>query len=404
MYIQRDIESKFMSFFEDKEILAVIGPRQAGKTTFIKHILERVENKKINSISFDNISIRNMFEENIEAFIEKEIKGYDIVFIDEIQYSKNSGQKLKYIYDTIENVKIIISGSSSVDLSLNSIKYLVGRIIVFELQTLSFDEFLRFKDEKLYNIYEKKLFSREVYKEINKYLEEYILYGGYPRVVLESNESKKIEILKNIFNTYLLKEISEILKYKENRIIEKLVTFLAYQIGNVINYNDLSEKVGVSVYEIKNALSILEKTFICSFSSNFSRNKHSELIKSPKIFFNDLGFRNYVFGNFNNKLIEGNLYENFIATQLLRKELPLKYWRTKSGAEVDFIIERNQELLGIEVKTHLSSNVVGKSMMSFINKYEPNFCYVISKDFKDERQVNEKTVSFLPYVELLREI
>lgn len=399
MYIKRALEERFKSFLKDKEILAVIGPRQAGKTTLVNSILNDLKNKKINKITFENFKIANLFEENIEAFIEQEIKGYDIVFIDEVQYVKTSGQKLKYIYDTVSNIKIIISGSSAVELSINSIKYLVGRIIVFELFSLSFEEFLEYKNKKLFNIYTKKLFSQQIYSQINNYIEEYMLFGGYPRVVLEDNIEKKKEILQNIFNTYLLKEISEILKYKENRIIERTITFLSAQTAQIINYNDLSTKVDTSVYDIKNTLYILEKTFICSFALNFHTNKQTELVKSPKVFFYDLGLRNTALNSFEKNIIDGCLYENFIACELLRKQIKLKYWRTKTGAEVDFIIEKGKEIIGIEVKSYLKSNTVEKSMRSFIEKYNPNKCYILSKEYKDKREIDKTQILFLPYCE-----
>lgn len=400
MYINRKLEKRFEKFLNDKEILAVIGPRQAGKTTMINYCLEKIKHKKINKISFDDLSKKNLFEENINAFIESEVKEYDILFIDEVQYVKDSGQKLKYIYDNFE-IKIIISGSSGAELSLQSIKYVVGRIIVFELQTLSFEEFLEYKDNKLFNICKKSFFSKEIYNQLKTYINEYLTYGGYPRVVLEDNKSKKKEILKNILNTYLLKEISEILQYKENRIIETLARFLASQIGGIINYEDLSAKVGVSVYDIKNAMYILEKTFVCSYSLNYHTNRQTELVKSPKVFFYDMGFRNVLFGSFEKEVFEGNIYENFIAAELLKNDISLKYWRTKGGAEVDFIIEKGNNVYPIEIKSYLNKNVVEKSLRSFIEKYKPKRSYILSLDFKDRREVNSSDVIFIPFVEFI---
>ena len=399
MYITRDLEKKFELFINDREILAVIGPRQAGKTTFINRYLDNMSTKKINRISFEDKRISRIFEENIEAFIEEYVRGYEVVFIDEVQYVKESGQKLKFIYDMYD-IKLIISGSSATELSINSIKYLVGRIIVFELQTLSFDEFLRFKDMKLFSIYSKKLFSQEVYTKLYSYLQEYMLFGGYPRVVSEKNKSKKIELLKNIYNSYLLKEVLEILQYRESRIIQITMEYLASQISGIINYDELSSKIGISVYEVKNVLSILEKTFICSFSRNFHTNKQTELVKSPKVFFYDLGLRNYILDIFKEIQIDGKLIENMIATQLLRVEIPLKYWRTKSGAEVDFIVEKSGELFPIEIKTYCNKDVVEKSLRSFITKYAPKNAYLVSKNFTSKRTIEHTIVNFISFYEL----
>ncbi len=403
MYIQRNIEEKINSFIEDREIIAIIGPRQVGKTTTVNKCLSELKKKKINRISFEDRSILSLFEENIDAFIEINVVGYDILFIDEVQYSKNSGKNLKFIYDNYK-IKIIITGSSAVELSLNSIKYLVGRIVVFEMQSLSFDEFLRYNNISLFNVINKKLFSQEIYNNLKIELKEYINYGGYPRIVIEKDKNKKKELLKNIYNTYLLKEVSEILQFKENRIIERLSKFLALQIGGIINYQDLCAKVGCTLYDIKNALYILEKTFIISFAENFHSNKQTELVKSPKVFFYDLGIRNQILNSFDDELIPGNIYEGFIASEMLKREIRLKYWRTKSGAEVDFVIEKGNKLKAIEVKTYLNNNSVEKSMRSFIETYPNSKPFIISLNYKDERIIDNNKVLFISYYEFLSDI
>lgn len=402
-YIKRDLEAELEKYMSFKEIIAVIGPRQAGKTTIINNILDKIKNKKINKISFENFKSLNLFEEDIDNFIKKEIDGYDIVFIDEVQYSKNSGQKLKYIYDT-KNVKLIISGSSATELSIHSIKYLVGRIFIFELQTLSFGEFLRFKNERLYNIYLKNDYKKVILDEINSLILEYIKYGGYPRVVLMKEEKDKILVLENIFNTYMLKEISEILQFKENHLIEKLLKFLASQIGGVINYTDLSVKTGIEYRELKNNLNILEKTFITYYLLNFHTNKQTEIVKSPKIYFYDFGMRNIILNNFNieNSLGDvGKLYENFIVLELLKNKQKIKFWRTKTKAEVDLIVEKDGKLIPIEVKSKINSNIVEKSFRSFIEKYSPERGYILSLDYNDKRVVDLCEINFLSFASFL---
>lgn len=402
-YIRRDLEVELEKYMSFKEIIAVIGPRQAGKTTIINNILDKIKNKKINKISFENFKSLNLFEEDIDNFIKKEIDGYDIVFIDEVQYSKNSGQKLKYIYDT-KKVKLVISGSSATELSIHSIKYLVGRIFIFELQTLSFGEFLRFKDEKLYKIYLENDYKRVILDEINSIILEYIKYGGYPRVVLMKEEKDKILVLENIFNTYMLKEISEILQFKENHLIEKLLKFLASQIGGVINYTDLSVKTGIEYRELKNNLSILEKTFITYYLLNFHTNKQTEIVKSPKVYFYDFGMRNIILNNFNieNSLGDvGKLYENFIVLELLKNKQKIKFWRTKTKAEVDLIVEKNGKVIPIEIKSKINSNIVEKSFRSFIEKYSPEKGYILSLDYNDVRVVDRCKINFLSFASFL---
>ena len=181
----------------------------------VNHILSNLK-KKTNKISFDNQKILQLFEEDIDSFIKIHVEGYDVLFIDEVQYSKESGKKLKYIYDNFR-IKIFISGSSVSELSISSLKYLVGRIIMFNLYPFSFVEFLRAKDNKLEEIYAKGDFGQTVKKELNEKLTEFIAFGGYPRVVLAENKDVKKVILENIYSTYLRKlEKSWTYHMKEN--------------------------------------------------------------------------------------------------------------------------------------------------------------------------------------------
>jgi len=397
MYIKRDLEKKFEKLVNLKEIVAIIGPRQAGKTTLTNHILDKIKNKKITKISFENVEDRGLFETNIEEFINLYVKNTQILFIDEIQYVKNSGQKLKYIFDNY-TTKLIISGSSATEISINSIKYLVGRIFVLELQTLSFSEFLRFKDENLYLINKDKTkYSEIILNKLNRYLDEYLLYGGYPRVVLMEDIEIKIEVLKNIYNTYLLKEIKEILEYKENYKISKLIKVLSIQLGGIANYEDLCSKSDMTYKELKEVISILEKTYILKLILPYYTNKLTEITKSPKIYFYDLGFRNYAMGRFE-KPIDASLYENFVACETIRKELEIKFWRNKSKSEVDFIIEKGTKILPIEVKSSLKKDVVERSFRSFLEKYKPERGIICSTNFSKERKISDTKVNFIYFV------
>jgi len=381
-------------------MLAIIGPRQAGKTTLVNKCLDDLQNKKINRISFEDLDILKKFETDIKAFVIEFIEDYDIVFIDEVQYAKSSGQNLKYIYDSIKKVKIIISGSSATELSLHSIKYLVGRIFVFELYTLSFNEYLQFKNRKLFKIFKKGQLSDIYLEEINKVLKEYLSFGGYPRVALMNKKEDKKIILKNIYNTYLLKEVKEILEYKETHLLDTLIKNLAIQMGGMVNYNDLSAKTGIPYKKLKEQLAILEKTFICSFALNYHTNKKIELSKSPKIYFFDIGLRNFIIDNFSINM-EGNILENFIYIQMLTQGIKPKFWRTRTKAEVDFILEKHGTIIPIEVKTKISRNSVSKAMRSFIERYKPKQAFFLSLDYVDKRDIDTAKVRFLTFMDFL---
>lgn len=392
MYIKRELEKDIKKVLDDKEIIAIFGPRQCGKSTLINHILKTKKN--VNSISFDDFKIKLLFENDIDSFIDVHVKPYKTLFIDEVQYVKKSGQKLKYIYDNYK-IKIIISGSSSTELSIQSIKYLVGRIFVFNLYPFSFNEFLLSKDEILYKLYKKNKFGDEINEQLQNYIEEFIIYGGYPRVVLEKNKDKKKLILNNIYNTYLLKEIRDILGLSDNDKLVLLLKALSLQLGNLINYNELSSITGLSYINLQKYLKILEHTYICKRCSTFHSNKRTELVKTPKIYFFDYGFRNICIDNFNyNRTDKGLLYENLIYIESLKKGIELKYWRKKSGVEVDFI----NNGVPIEIK---SMPKISRSFMQFYLDYKPTLGYILSPKISKEITKNGlkiKQLSFSQYL------
>jgi len=403
-YVERELEKKIEKYLSRKEILAVLGARQCGKTTMINAILEKQEGqgKKINKISFENQIVLNLFETDLENFIEKHIKGFDILFIDEVQYSKKSGKNLKYIYDSFD-IKIILTGSSAIDISLNSIKYLVGRIFLFYLYPFSFSEFLKAKDEKIFNIYSKGKYGTEILNELNKYLDEFIVFGGYPEVVLAKDKEDKRKILQDIFSALLLREVKDLAGLSEN---QKLVSFfksLSLQTGNLVDYTELSKITGLDINQIKKIFKVLEESFICKRLAPFSRNKRTELYKNPKIYFLDNGLRNASLDSFS--FVDfGQLYENFIFSELVKKDKKIFFWRTKSKAEVDFVLEENLDLSPIEIKSKLVDTSLTRSYSSFLEKYSPKEGFFLSRDFRGKRVESKTEIIFDSFLDFLRSI
>lgn len=379
MYINRNLERELNKYIDRREIIAVVGPRQCGKTTLLKYIFKDLKNAKF--LDFEDRETLELFNEDIKSFIDLYVKPYNYLFIDEFQYAKEGGKNLKYIYDS-QKTKIIISGSSVSSLSIQSIKYLVGRIFVFNLYPFSFEEYLNFKEPKLYNVYAKRELSKPIISKITPYFEEICVYGGYPRVVLAKDKEEKETVLRNIYNTYFLKEIREILNLPEDHKLSKLINALAFQIGNIISYNELSDLTGFNYNDLLKYMNILEKTFVTIRSQPFYTNKRTELVKAPKIFFMDNGFRNIVAKNLQpikNRQDKGNLYENFIASELTKKGIGIKYWRTKSKAEIDFVIEERGNIVPTEIKSNLRKPKLTKSFHSFLEKYNPKKGLIFSE-------------------------
>jgi len=366
MYIKRNLEDKIIKYLETPEIIAVVGPRQCGKTTMLKQIMSSLADAV--SVSFDDQNILGLFEKSPDDFIAAYVKGRKYLFIDEFQYAKHGGKILKYIFDT-QKIKIIISGSSVADLTIHAIKYLVGRVLVVNLYPFDFREFLSYKDIaylKIYDEYRNKFslseekplkISAPAREKLLKYYEEYLTFGGYPRVAIEENIETKKELLKNIYNTYFLREVRDILGLIDDYKLGVFIKGLALQTGNLIEYNELSNLTGYSYSSVKKYLNFLEKTYICKLVRPFFKNKRTEIVKNPKVYFIDTGIRNTVINDFRglgDRIDKGSLLENGLVTQFIKQGIDFNFWRDKKKNEVDFILSLgNGKISAIESKTSL---------------------------------------------------
>ena len=382
------------------EIIAVMGARQVGKTTMIEHILDNIKDKKIKKISFDDIDIKHFFINNTQEFIKRYVENVDILFIDELHYAKDAGRILKYIYDIYKGkTKIIVTSSSSVDISIQSLKYLVGRVNIFELYAFSFYEFLLAKDEKLAKVYKEGIKANTYFEFFKPYLTDYLLFGGYPRVVLEKDRDLKIKNLKDIYYTYALKDIQTLSNLADDFKLNNLIKALALQIGNVINYKELSEISNLDYSSLKKLMNLLNKTYICKEIYPYFRNKRTELVKSKKIFFYDIGIRNAILNTFSIDGIDsGFIKENFIFSELIKNEIEPKYWRTTNGAEVDFVIEKGYDLYPIEVKNNLKTTGITRSYLSFLEKYRPLKGFLFTYNLSDSKKYLNTNIYFLSFV------
>lgn len=327
IYIEREIEKEVKKWLEDREIIIIRGPRQAGKTTLLertKEILHSkgVDEKSIIYISFEDDIKRLKFEGDPTEFVKSYFNGKKCYFLlDEIQYIKDVGKKLKLLFDSFKDIKLIVTGSSSFDLT-NLGKYLVGRVIFLDLYPFSFYEFLKVKGERYEKLYneikidlKKPLLKKSLFlDELNQLLKEYLTYGSYPRIILEENKEKKIELLKNLFSNYIEKDIVSLYGNKYRDGIVKLLKILS-SCDSIIKYESLSSDSGLKNTEIKEILPILQDSFAIFIVKPFFKNLINELRKNPKIYFMDYGIRNYLSENFDNIKFD-YLYENFIHNEL----------------------------------------------------------------------------------------
>lgn len=411
-YIYRTLEKQMAPLLSRKEAIAIVGPRQAGKTTLLLHLKENLtqQGHKVKYLTFDNRIDLELFQNSIDSFKALH-KDYSIIIIDEFHYAKEGGEKLKYLYDTT-NVKFIISGSSSLELTFQTGKYMVGRMFTLHLWPFFFREYISIKDTDLHRLLIEnnenfldadfpKFFDNQINKRIENYFRDYVIFGGYPAPALENDPEIKKQLLASILNNYLLKDIKSLLSLITDQELVNLSKFLATQIGNLISYQELGSASGLSVVNVKKHLKILEETYILTIIKPFFTNKRLELIKTPKVYFLDTGFRNLIMENFSQlemRSDKGALIENFVCAHLLLAQgafSPLNFWRTKSQAEVDFVFQRGDDSMPVEVKYGAAPSI-GKSLHSFIDKFSPKKAFVLTMGYMDIRKVGKTTVIFAP--------
>ena len=415
MLIERELVQQIKVFLSRKEYLAIVGPRQSGKTILLdlikKYLIEEknIDPKNIRQITFEDRILLNQFDNDPIAFVESyknKSKKTLYLMIDEFQYSENGGQKLKLIYDTIENIKIIITGSSSLDIKAQVGKYMVGRILTFNLYPFNFNEFLVAKNKRLAGVCQEKnkelsdwIFKNKRVKknsdkkdifadEFLKLFENFCVWGGYPRVVLSKTKIEKRKILNDIYNNYILKDIKGLLELATDKNLLNLSRFLSAQMGNILVYKNLSQTAKLDYRRTISHLEILRETFIIDLVKPFFKNRQKELSKNPKVYFFDTGFRNSLIENMNSfskRSDGGAMAENivFLKLKMLFGGLNrINFWRAKAGAEVDFVVDFNGEIFPIEVKfSSFEKPTIPRSFMNFVKNFEVKRGLILTKDY-----------------------
>ena len=414
-FFNRDIENKILQFLDRPEIIIIRGPRQSGKTRLMKLISENINEKK-EFINFDIPSNRNNISESPIDYINRIINNKNsdkiTLFLDEVQRLDNAGEILKIIYDTFKGkVKIFASGSSSLEIRQKMLGFLVGRAIIFDLYTFSFGEFIRSKDNGLYSIFKERNNSlinliekgeeplhTALSEDFLKLWKEYIVYGGYPEIVKADNFDIKKSLLLNLVNLYIEKDIISFFKIEDTKEFENFLRILSFNDSQMLTISNVANDSGISFYKADSYLGIIENTYIASRVYPYYSSISSSIKKTPKVYFFDLGLRNAILDNllpYENRDDNGKLAENFVFSELIRLRKKVKYWRTKSGAEMDFLIEENNEIIPIEVKIG-GSKAIGKSFYSFLETYRPKRAIVITLNEFSKNKVNNTDIYYIP--------
>lgn len=353
--INRAITSLIQAKLDDQKVIVLLGPRQVGKTTILKKEFTDEDTILLNG---DDADIRANLSNSTSPFLKQMIGNYSRVIIDEAQRIENIGITLKLLHDTYPDIKVIAIGSSSFELSNIINEPLTGRKWEFQMWPISMEEMM----------------EHHSYLTESRLLEHRLVYGWYPEVITNPGEEK--EILKQLSDSYLYKDILTWEDIKKPQKLEALVQALAFQVGNQVSYHELGQTVGLNNETVTRYIELLEKAFIVFRLPSLSRNLRNELKKSRKIYFYDVGIRNAVIKNWNSAKLRqdvGALWENFLIVERLKhKSYNKKYsndyfWRNHAQQEIDFVENYNGILHAYEFKWNVKKK--GKFSKSFRDAY-----------------------------------
>jgi len=362
--MRRNLFEPLLAHLDKKEFTILTGARQTGKSTLLRQLETSCKelSKPCIFLNLENRDVLSILDENPLNLLNylPDVEGKIIVFLDEIQYLKDPSNLLKLLYDEhVGRVKIVATGSSAFYIDDHFKDSLAGRKRVFQLLTCSFDEHLRLneKDDLLVE-YQRIISNKQAKTGQLNYLQQewqsYLLYGGYPSVITESDRKEKIEKLKEIRDSFVKRDILESGVENEAAFFH-LFRLLAERSGSLVNVHELSVTLRIKTDTVNNYLHILQKCFHLALIKPFFRNLRKELTKMPKGFLLDPGLRNSLINNFQpifDRIDKGELWETVFFRALADKygRDEIYYWRTADNNEVDFVLPEIEAPFAVEAK------------------------------------------------------
>lgn len=406
--IYRPILERIRERLGKNRIIILMGPRQTGKTSLmllLKASLE-TDGKNVLYCDCEGIEYREIFSDYNKAvsFLKGKKGDFEnglFLFLDEFQKTPNISNTLKLFADHNPNITVIASGSSSLEIRKQMDESMAGRKRVIEIFPLTFAEALLFSAHSEAGSYENyvdksdwstALFFKEAFNE-------YAVYGGLPRIPKEPIVEEKKAELKEIYDSYLLKDIRSYVKEEKAVPFNKLLRAVAAQVGSLVSMEELSSTVGLKRAEVEDYLYILEQTHIIYLLQPFHTNLRKEITRMKKVYFYDTGLRNIILGSFldlDARPDGGALFENTIISELMKHAGvtdQFYFWQTQQGTEVDLIIKREEKIIPVELKLSISSFRKLRGLRSFCEHHKIRSSFVVANT---PPKGNAEEIQFIP--------
>jgi hypothetical protein len=413
-FVHRELGDRLLEYLKGGKIICIYGPRQSGKSTLLGWIIHKLMDKgvslsQLNYASMDYLDLHPLIQDTrrLVSLLREEAGGENRVYllIDEVQRLKEAGLLLKQIYDAHQNIHIIVSGSSVLKLRERVREHLTGRKEEFILYPFNFLEFLRAKEalpkERIHRYKLEQLHDfLELYRErLSELWKEFVHTGGYPEMVLKPEMRQRL--YSALFSSYIERDVGNLIRTGNYRVLQDFLRILAEEGGKIYNRSNISRILRRDPRTIESFEEILLSTFVIYKLTPFYTNIRKEIRKAPRFYFVDSGLRNYIAKEGKDISISGFVLENSIINELIYilslSECNYHWWRSKGGAEVDFVIRCRNKTIPVEIKKGIFRKPkLTRSFSSFLNYYSPSRAFFITPNLMKKIYYEKTEVWFIP--------